>query len=489
MSDRFRILYQLNPDGYCAGAPVLIVGGNLLWDNVSSRPLVQIKFQSLCPYVIDSVRVHVDLMNKAGELTASTDYSYDDLDVARNQYFGEQDLIRLNDTSIAAFSVRVVDATLYDGTVLAAYSEHVSYLPQQLPLRTALNNDAELEKQFRIDNGKTCKYAACVVDDLWLCSCGAINNANEDVCYSCGIQSDTVLYPDLTGLEERKNIRLHQVAKTKKKIKRESKKAAVVAVALVVAAAMIAAILYYMIIPAARYKKAESYFSSGDYRAALEQYKKSGSFRNSEKRAADARQKIWENEYEAILTEGYLDSFSAEDMQSPDTVFGLAYIDGDDIPELIVSPYSYYCYIFSIYEDEDYLGYPEIVNTVLTFDSDDYNEIGYYEKNSYVYSKHGSDDGVAFGSEYELWTPLDENEALDDTEFETKTDKYSIFGDSGVTVDYIITRDGSYSYYDEVEFYNELHLYVDSDAYKAFELWRNTTENRSNVLNTGKVAV
>ena len=165
------------------------------------------------------------------------------------------------------------------------------------------------------------------------------------------------------------------------------------------------------------------------------------------------------------------------------------HIDGDDIPELIVSPYSYYCYIFSIYEDEDYLGYPEIVNTVLTFDSDDYNEIGYYEKNSYVYSKHGSDDGVAFGSEYELWTPLDENEALDDTEFETKTDKYSIFGDSGVTVDYIITRDGSYSYYDEVEFYNELHLYVDSDAYKAFELWRNTTENRSNVLNTGKVAV
>ena len=100
-------------------------------------------------------------------------------------------------------------------------------------------------------------------------------------------------------------------------------------------------------------------------------------------------------------------------MQSQDTVFGLAYINADDIPELIVAPYGYYCYIFSIYEDEDSLGSPDVVNTVLTFDSDDYNEIGYYEKKSYVYSKHGNDDGIAFGHDYELWTPLDEDETYE----------------------------------------------------------------------------
>ena len=489
MSDRFRILYQLNPDGYCAGAPVLICGGNLLWDNLSRRPCVQLKLQSLCSKAVQSVRVHIELVNSSGRLVESADYSYDNLNAGRNQCFGDQEIIQLNDTSGTSLAAKIVDVTLNDGSILTAYSESVSYLTEQLPLRTVLNNDAELEKQFQAENGRMHKNAPYTVDDLWICSCGSINNAEEEICPCCGISACSVLHPDIEGLEERKNARLYEETKASKKNKKRTKDFAIAGIAVGVAAAMIAAIVYFMIIPAARYRKADSLYSSGDYRAALEQYKRSGSFKDSEQRAADARQKVWEGEYEKILTEGYLDCFSSEDMQSQDTVFGLAYINADDIPELIVAPYGYYCYIFSIYEDEDSLGSPDVVNAVLTFDSDDYNEIGYYEKKSYVYSKHGNDDGIAFGHDYELWTPLDEDETYEFAEFETKTDKYSVFGVSGVTVDYIITRNGDYSYYDKDEFYNELNLCVDTDSYKAFELWRNTTDNRCNVLNTGKIAV
>ena len=481
MSDRFRILYQLNPDGFCAGAPVLICGGNLLWDAFSCKPCVQLKLQSICSEVIQSVSVHIDLFDNAGELVESSEYSYDNLNAVRNQYFGDQEVIQLNDTSGTAFDVRTVDVVMHDGTVRNPYRESVSYLPEQLPLQTVLNNDAELEKQFQTDYGKVHKYAPFSVDDLWLCSCGAINNSGESFCHSCGIRADVVLNPDIAGLEERKNARLHKETK-KRKDTRKTKQLATAGIAVAVAAAMIAAIIYYMIMPAARYKKAERLYSSEDYRAAFELYKKAGSFKDSEQKSAGARQKIWESEYEKVLTDGYLDYFSAQDMLSTDTIFGLAYINDDDIPELIVSPYSYNCCIFTINEDAGYMGSPEVVNTVLTFDSDDYNEIGYYEKSSYVYSKHGSDDGVAFGKEYELWTPFGDDATDDFPEFETRTDRHSIFGNSGVSVDFIITRDGNYSYYNEDEFYNELYSHVDADAYKAFELWRNTFDNRCKVL-------
>ena len=490
MSDRYKALFSLKPYGYSAGVPVLIYAGKLLWDNFSNRPCVQLKLQSLSPKVIQSVSVQIESKDYAGEIVESTVHAYNQLNVARDQFFGDQEVIPLNDTSGISFSASVVEVVLYDGTVLVPDEGIVKQLPDLLPLRTSLEDDAELEKQFQKENGKNHVYAPVVVDDIWRCSCGAINNEKEKVCHNCRIAFDADLHPELKGLKERRDIRVKAEAKTRARRAKQAKQLSITAAALAVAVCLIAAVVYFLIIPSSRYKQATKAYTAGDYQSAYELYTKNGTFKDSSAKAADSKEKYWSGEYNKVLTEGYeTDSgdygmvFSSEDVADKSTVFGLAYINDDDIPELLVSPYGEECFIFSITEGEGYLSGINMVNSWLSLNTDDNYEIGYYERNGFVYDRHsGVDDG--YGYENEVWVPLNENEEFDRAIFSVHTEKYTYFGSTNEYPEYSITwSDDSEEYYDEEEFYQLLGQYVNLDTYKVFELYGNTDDNRHAQLN------
>ncbi len=493
MSDRYKPLFSLKPYGYSPGVPVLIYAGKLLWDNFSNRPCVQLKLQSLSSKVIKGVSVHIDSKSYSGEMVESTIHEYNQMNVARDQFFGDQEVVPLNDTSGISFTARVVEVVLYDGTVLVPDDETFSHLPDLLPLRSFLADDAELEKQFQKENGKNHVYAPTTIGDIWRCSCGAINNEKDGVCHNCRISFEADLHPDLNSLRVRKDARVKEETETKARKAKQAKQFSIMIVALVVALCVIAAVVYFLIIPSSRYKQASQAYASGDYQSAYELYTKNGNFKDSSAKAAVAKQKHWSSEYTRILTEGYEAAdeeyglrFSSEDAEDGDTVFGLAYIDDNDIPELLVSPYGESCLIFTINESEGYIGGVNLVNTWLSLNTDDNYEIGYYEKNGFVYDRHsGADDG--YGYENELWAPLDENEEFDRAVFSIHTERYTYFGNTNEYSDFsIMWSDDSEQYYDEDEFYQLLGQYINLDTYKVFELYSNTENNRQTQLNASK---
>ena len=221
---------------------------------------------------------------------------------------------------------------LYDGTALIPDEDTVRYLPDLLPLRTFLEGDAEQEKQFQKENGKSHVYAPTTLGDIWRCSCGAINNEKEKLCHSCRLEFEKVLHPDLEGLKERRDIRVAAEEKRKKRRKKKAKQIAITAMAVALAITIIVTVFCLLILPALRYKQASRSYEAGDYQAAYELYKKNGSFKDSDSKAEEAKQKNWKSEYNRILTEGYEGYFTSGAIAGDESLFALADIDDDDTP-------------------------------------------------------------------------------------------------------------------------------------------------------------
>lgn len=483
MSDRYKPLFSIKPYTYSPGVPVLIIAGKLLWDNYSSRPCVQLKLQSISSKVIQSVSVQVVAKDYSGDIVETQVHLYNQLNIARDQYFGDQEVISLNDSSCTSFTVSVTETVLYDGTVLIPDEQTAIQLPELAPLMTTLELNYELEKQFQIENGKDHVYAPAVVADIWRCSCGAINNEKETICHNCRIPFEKDLFPELEGLKYRRDIRVKKEEETRKRRAKKAKQLSITAAFLAVAVCLITAVIILLIIPASRYKQATAEYAEGNYQAAYELYKKNGSFKDSGSKADDAKQKHWECEYNRILTEGYgEDFFSGKDVSGEDSVFGLAYIDEDDIPELIVSTDGYSCYIFTTKEMDGYLGGITLANTWLYLKGDDKYEIGYYEKNGYVYSFHSGSDYVN-----EFWAPLyEENDRGEygGVLFSKNVEKYQYYDDS---VDCLVTYvDGGEEYLDEEEFFEKLGERINTDSYKTFLFFKNTEQNRQEQLGVAK---
>lgn len=482
MSDRYKALFSIKPYIYSPGVPVLICAGNLLWDGFSNRPCVQLKLQNLSSKVIQSVSVQIESMNYSGEVVETQTHIYNQLNIARDQFFGDQEVIPLNDTSGTSFSASVTEAVLYDGTVLIPDEQTAIHLPELEPLMTSLEYNLELEKQFKIENGKNHVYAPAVVKDIWRCSCGAINNEKEKICHNCRIASEKDLNPDLKGLKERCDVRVKIEAEERKRREKKAKQLTITGVAVAAAVAIIVGVFAMLIVPSSRYKKASQAYAEGEYETAYELYKKNGSFKDSADKAEESKQKYWRSEYNRLLTEGYGgDYFTAEDVVGDDCVFGVAYIDGDDMPELLVSPYGYDCYIFSIKEEDGAFNGASLVNTWLYLNSDDNYEIGYMERNGYVYSYRSDErDGEGYMSEF--WAPLYENDngEYGNVIFNRSVEKSRYFGDSvKCSVTYV---DGGEERLEEDEFYEKLNSYFDAGSYKTFELFKNTEQDRQGQL-------
>lgn len=483
MSDRYKALFSIKPYIYSPGVPVLICAGKLLWDGFSNRPCVQLKLQSLSSKVIQSASVQIESMDYSGEVIETQTHVYNQLNIARDQFFGDQEVILLNDTSGTSFSVSVTEAVLYDGTVLIPDEQNAIQLPELEPLMTSLEYNFELEKQFQIENGKNHVYAPAVVKDVWRCSCGAINNEKEKICHKCRIASEKDINPDLKGLKERCDVRVKEEAEVRKRREKKAKQLTVTGVAVAAAIVVILAVFAILIVPSSRYKQAAQAYAAGEYDTAYELYKKNGSFKDSANKAEESKQKYWKSEYNRLLTEGYgEDYFTATDVVGDDCVFALAYIDDDNIPELLVSPFGYDCFIFTIREEDGYLYSATLADSWLYLNGDDNYEIGYLERNGYVYSYHsGGGDGSGYMSEF--WAPLyeyNDRGEYGNVMFSRRVDENRYFSD---TVECIITYvDGGQEYVNEDEFYEKLNEFFDEGSYRTFELYKNTEQNRQGQL-------
>ena len=144
MNERFTRVFDLERNLYTEGSPVIISAGALLKDNVKNIIVAQLKFKNISYKVIKAVKVGVLPKDVTGnEIDGELDFEYLDLNVKRDEEFGQKVPVVLKSKSTRSFSVTVKEVVFEDNTVLNIDAEWES-LPEKKLLIDVFNNDAEL---------------------------------------------------------------------------------------------------------------------------------------------------------------------------------------------------------------------------------------------------------------------------------------------------------------------------------------------------------
>lgn len=170
------------------------------------------KIQNICSKTIKAVTVKITSIDTVGRtLGEETEYQYLDLNVKRNEFFGQQVPIIVPNEQTRSYSVKVTEAAFDDNTVWAG-NEIWEPLEKSDPIEKKIAN-GELARQYRIKYGKNSKYLLKQDRDLWFCTCGAINHESELSCCSCHIDRKKLEELDVDALKKECDARLEDERK------------------------------------------------------------------------------------------------------------------------------------------------------------------------------------------------------------------------------------------------------------------------------------
>ena len=208
MSERYSRLFALPTDLYTTDSPIVIAAGALLKDNQTGKVLVQLKLRSISSKSIKAVKVCITSMDTAGRaLGEAVEHQYLDLSISRDAEFGQKSAVLLPDPSARSFSAAVTEVVFRENTIWASNNANWQPLPRPAQLANEIK-DEELVKQYQLTYGKQCQFSPLSHGDLWFCSCGAINRAEEGTCHSCHLEYTHLISVQWNELEEARDIRL-----------------------------------------------------------------------------------------------------------------------------------------------------------------------------------------------------------------------------------------------------------------------------------------
>lgn len=185
MAERYSKLFLTEENLYITGAPLLVLAGALLKDDRSGNILAQLKFKNIQDKNIKAVYVALTLYDSEDRMLADgVAYQYLDLDIARDQSFGQQVPLILKNKMARHFTVAVTKVLFQDGTQWI--HEAAVWRPLKGPLTAQQYfGDEGLAEQYHIKYGANCDHIFGAEDDLWYCICGEINHQDEPVCHRC----------------------------------------------------------------------------------------------------------------------------------------------------------------------------------------------------------------------------------------------------------------------------------------------------------------
>ena len=297
MGETYTRLYSLPERLYTMGAPVVVAAGALLKDNRNGNIIVQLKIQNIYNKTIKAVTVKVASMDTVGRtLGEETEYQYLDLNVKRNEFFGQQVPIVVPDEQTRSYSVKVTEAVFDDNTVWTG-NEIWEPLEKPDPIEKKIAN-GELVRQYRIKYGKNSKYLLKQEKDLWFCTCGAINHESELSCCSCHIDRKKLEEFDMDALKKECDVRLEDErkererkqaeAEVKAKKKQKKIKMIVAGVAAAVAVAAVGAVIKDNLDKKKLYNQAMALLEDGKYDDSIALFESLKGYKDSKEQIIDA---------------------------------------------------------------------------------------------------------------------------------------------------------------------------------------------------------
>ena len=144
MAERYTRLFALPNNLYSAGTPVILSAGVILKDNNTNRILAQPKFKNISRKKIKALKICLNLGDSVGrQIDETVSYEYLDLDVARDQEFGQKQAIYLPSYTARSFRVVLREVAFEDNSVWTGENDVSKPLPTQKPI-----TDIELSKEL-----------------------------------------------------------------------------------------------------------------------------------------------------------------------------------------------------------------------------------------------------------------------------------------------------------------------------------------------------
>ena len=211
MAERYTRIYSLEGPCWVEGLPLLIQAGALLEDGYSGELVCQLKLQSLSEKPIKAATVRIRMLDIAGQpLTPTKSYQYLDLALQRGEVCGQNTAIILPRRDARAFSVTLCQVIFADNSRWEA--EETLEWKTLPPLRSLAEHygDAQLAEQFRIRYGSDCTDIPQETEELWYCTCGAVNFPEENHCARCRRVRSALLNVNTESLRQEVATRLKQ---------------------------------------------------------------------------------------------------------------------------------------------------------------------------------------------------------------------------------------------------------------------------------------
>jgi len=276
MSERYSRLFSLPENLYSEGSPIVISAGALLKDNQTGEVIAQLKIKNISDKNIKAAKVLITAFDTVGnKFDEKVSFEFLDLNIGRDEEFGQKTPIVLSNDKTRQFSVCVESIVFFDNSIWNYDVKEQKPLTVQKTLNEVFD-DAELIKQYQIKFKSTCKYLPEQDRDLWLCSCGKINHSEEESCHNCKCFNRELFSLDLEKLKEEKEERLLNEEKKRQEERLAKKKAKKkTLVALLVFAVLIAATTVFYTSGLAdelRYKSAINLIDNEKYEKALSEF-------------------------------------------------------------------------------------------------------------------------------------------------------------------------------------------------------------------------
>lgn len=182
--EKYKIIYKQEPNLYLKNSPVIITAGALVFDSEKRRLHAQLKFKSVTQKTILLLKAKVVLMDSVGRKIGEIEKQYIDLRVKRGQEFGAKNPILIEEKTTRKIVAYVSEVCFSDGSVYSSEDSGWTKIPARIPLQEKFDTNYALEEYKKT----FCQNAFCLpleYENLWVCSCGTVNEKKDEKCYKC----------------------------------------------------------------------------------------------------------------------------------------------------------------------------------------------------------------------------------------------------------------------------------------------------------------
>lgn len=205
MPEKYTRLFLTKNNLYTETSPVIITAHALLKDNTTEDMVAQLKISNISNKTIKAVKVKFTTYDTAHrELDSDIEYEYLDRTVTRTSHFGSQTPIVFENKAVRYFDVIVAEVVFSDNFIWTC-PENAQWAPLAEPqdlFQYFTSKPYLVEKYRKFHNCKDLEYFPARDRDLWICSCGEINHADEESCYNCENKLTDLENVDINTLEQ-----------------------------------------------------------------------------------------------------------------------------------------------------------------------------------------------------------------------------------------------------------------------------------------------